>query len=168
LPLEYVASTYCTVTESPFAAAGPVPVIKSAHWSSVGGVPEGTVTVGWVPVVPAGERSSAGMGAMEPQPPDVDEDAEAFVLDVDDALDGFDGEELQAARPNAPATPMRAARDQGRRVRDMARDGSRSTLSFRGTLARTKRDGAQFSETPQRQHRDLRRQHRGPSTNPSQ
>ena len=134
LPLEYVARTYCTVTLSPLAAAGPVPVIKSAHWSSVGGAPEGTVTVGWVPVVPAGERSSAGMGATAPQPPAGDVDVAMFVLDVDDALDWFDGEELQAAKPKAPATPMRAARDQGRRVRDMARDGSRSTPPFRGAL----------------------------------
>jgi len=93
----------------------------------VGGAPEGTVTVGWVPVVPAGERSSAGMGATAPQPPAGDVDVAMFVLDVDDALDWFDGEELQAAKPKAPATPMRAARDQGRRVRDMARDGSGST-----------------------------------------
>jgi hypothetical protein len=62
------------------------------------------------------------MGAMSPQPADCDADADAeeFVLDVDVALDGFDGDELQAARPKAPATPMRAARDQGRSVRDMA------------------------------------------------
>ena len=98
------------------------------------------MTVGWVPVVPAGERSWAGMGAMVPQPVaddvdgDEDDDVEAFVLDVDDALDGFEGEELQAAKPRAPATPMRAARDQGRRVRDMARDGSRSALPFRGAF----------------------------------
>jgi hypothetical protein len=66
--------------------------------------------------------------------PDGDAGVEAFVLDVDDALDGFDGEVLQAAKPNAAATPMRAARDQGRRVRDMARDGSRSTWSFQGAF----------------------------------
>jgi hypothetical protein len=141
LPLEYVASTYCTVRLSPFAAAGPVPVIKSALWSSVGGEPEGTVTGGSVPVVPAGERSSAGMGAMAPaslpdgdEDEDVDVDVGAFVLDVVDSLAWFDGEELQAAKPRAPATPIRAARDQGRMVRDMARDGSRSTLPSRGIL----------------------------------
>jgi hypothetical protein len=75
------------------------------------------------------------MGAMAlASPPEGDVDVEACVLDVDVALDGFDGEELQAAKPKAPATPMRAARDQGRRVRGMARDGSRSTLAFRCAL----------------------------------
>jgi hypothetical protein len=74
------------------------------------------------------------MGAMASVPPPDDVDAGAFVLDVDDALDGLDGEELQAARPKAPVTPMRAARDQGRRMRDMARDGSRSTLPVQGAL----------------------------------
>jgi hypothetical protein len=73
------------------------------------------------------------MGAMAPRPPAAD--VELCVLDVDDALVWFDGEELQAAKPKAPATPMRAARDQGRRVRDMARDGSRSTPPFRGALS---------------------------------
>src|SRR5580700_3793798 len=58
LPEEYVASTYCTVTESPLAAAFPVPVIRSELSSAVGGVPDGTVTVGAVPAVPAGERSA--------------------------------------------------------------------------------------------------------------
>jgi hypothetical protein len=80
------------------------------------------------------------MGAIEPQPAGVE--VEAAVLDVEDALDGCDGEELQAAKPKAPATPMRAARDQGRRVRDMAGDGSRSTLLLPGALRSTKRDSA--------------------------
>jgi hypothetical protein len=71
---------------------------------------------------------------MSPQPAADDVEAEAFVVDVDDALDGFDGDELQAAKENAPATPMRAARGQERRVRDMARDGSRSALPFRGAF----------------------------------
>jgi hypothetical protein len=74
------------------------------------------------------------MGAMALAPPDGDVDVEAFVVVVDVAPDWFDGEELQAAKPRAPATPMRAASDQGRRVRAMARDGSRSTLVSRGTL----------------------------------
>jgi hypothetical protein len=48
------------------------------------------VTVGSVPVVPAGERSSAGIGAMAlaslPEE-EVDVEVEAFGLDVDDSLD---------------------------------------------------------------------------------
>jgi hypothetical protein len=47
------------------------------------------VTVGSVPVVPAGDRSSAGIGAMALASPlggDVDVD-DVFVLDVEDSLD---------------------------------------------------------------------------------
>ena len=62
LPAEYVANTYCTVTLSPGTAAAPVPVMRSALWSEVGGVLDGTVTFGAWPVVPAGDRSAAGMG----------------------------------------------------------------------------------------------------------
>ena len=63
LPEEYVASTYWTVTESPALAAGPLPWMRSADSRPVGGAPAGTVTVGAVPAVPAGDRSAAGMGA---------------------------------------------------------------------------------------------------------
>jgi hypothetical protein len=46
------------------------------------------VTVGSVPVVPAGDRSSAGIGAMALASPLGDDvDVEAFVLDVEDSLD---------------------------------------------------------------------------------
>jgi hypothetical protein len=61
-----VAKTYCTVTESPALAAGPVPVIRSAVSSVVGGLPDGTVTVGAFPAVPAGDRSAVGMVAAGP------------------------------------------------------------------------------------------------------
>ena len=64
LPDEYVASTYCTVTLSPGAAAAPVPAMRSALWSEVGGVPDGTVTLGAWPAVPAGDWSAAGIGRM--------------------------------------------------------------------------------------------------------
>lgn len=59
-PLEYVASTYCTWTLSPFFAAGPVPAMRSELSRLVGGVPLGTTTVGWVPAVPAGDGSETG------------------------------------------------------------------------------------------------------------
>jgi hypothetical protein len=76
--------------------------------------------------VPAGDRSWVGMGAMA-LPPVEEVDVDVFVPDVDEVEFAFDGEELQAARPKAPAAPMRAARDHGRRkVRAIGRDGSRS------------------------------------------
>jgi hypothetical protein len=75
----------------------------------VGGGLDGTVTVGGVPAVPAGERSAAGITAIAfrglpggavtvvdgptPVPPEVVVVAEPDV----------DGEELQAASPKAPA-----------------------------------------------------------------
>jgi hypothetical protein len=63
---EYVAKTYWTVTLSPAAAAGPVPTIRSELSKWVGGAPEGTVTEGSFPGVPAGDRSDAGMGGRAP------------------------------------------------------------------------------------------------------
>src|SRR5947209_20358037 len=57
LPELYVASTYCTVTESPALAGGPDPAIRSAVSRVPGGGPDGTVTVGADPAVPAGDRS---------------------------------------------------------------------------------------------------------------
>ena len=44
------------------APSHPMPVMRSALSSAVGGVPLGTTTVGACPNVPAGERSAAGMG----------------------------------------------------------------------------------------------------------
>src|SRR5579871_3030928 len=110
--------------------------MRSAVSRWVGGVPEGTVTVGADPAVPAGERSAAGIdpiafkglpgGAVTvvdgppPEPPEV-----VVVFE-----DEFDGEELQAASPRAPArtrtvtsAPERCER------RDMAQEGSRSSRS---------------------------------------
>jgi hypothetical protein len=117
---EYVASTYCTVTVSPALALGPVPTMRSELSSLVGGDPGGTVTVGSVPNLPAGDRSWAGMvpavvagvvvalGAL-------------VVVDVDDELP-------QAARPRAEAD--RTTSDQVR-MRDI------EWVSFRGGVAMT-------------------------------
>jgi len=69
LPLEYVARTYCTVTVSPVTAFSPLPTMRSALSRRVGGGPGGTVTVGAVPAVPAGERSAGGMGPMATRAP---------------------------------------------------------------------------------------------------
>jgi hypothetical protein len=55
-----VASTYCTVTVSPGLAVAPVPTMRLALSNRVGGAPAGTVMVGGVPVVPAGDRSWTG------------------------------------------------------------------------------------------------------------
>jgi hypothetical protein len=107
-----------------------LPTMRSALSSLVGGAPGGTVTVGAVPNVPAGDRSAAGMGpiASSAPPPGavvgVERPLPLWVVDV--ALEGFDGEELQADRPNAPAVASAAATNQGRDVRgSMARDGTR-------------------------------------------
>ena len=117
-------------------AAAPDPVMRSALSSWVGGVPDGTVTVGADPAVPAGERSAAGIepiafkglpaGAVTvvdgpaPEPLEV-----VVVLEAE-----FDGEELQAARPRAPARimPVTSAPDRWER-RGMAQEGSRSSGS---------------------------------------
>ena len=48
----------------PARPPGRCPMMRSALWRQVGGVPVGTVTVGACPAVPAGDRSAAGMGAM--------------------------------------------------------------------------------------------------------
>jgi hypothetical protein len=107
--------------------------MRSALSSVVGGVPDGTVTVGAVPAVPAGERSAAGIAAMAlsglpggavtvvegplPEPPAV-----VVVFDAE-----FDGEELQAASPRAPARTMAvtSAPERRERVGRMASKGSR-------------------------------------------
>jgi hypothetical protein len=116
--------------------------MRSALSSVVGGVPDGTVTVGAVPAVPAGERSAAGMepiafnglpgGAVTvvegpaPVPPEV-----VVVLEAE-----FDGEELQAASPRAPARTRALTGAAERRVREgrgMAPDRSRSPQGDRVT-----------------------------------
>ena len=56
--------SYWTFTVSPAVAVAPVPTMRSQAWSCDGGLPEGTLTVGRVPKVPAGERSAAGTGAI--------------------------------------------------------------------------------------------------------
>jgi hypothetical protein len=56
--------SYWTLTVSPAAAVAPVPAMRSHASSGDGGLPEGTVTVGRVPKVPAGERSAAGIAVM--------------------------------------------------------------------------------------------------------
>jgi hypothetical protein len=119
LPLEYVASTYWTVTLSPGTASVPVPPMRSALSNDFGGAPAGTVTVGALPAVPAGERSPDGIGAMATDLPppgavvDAGSDAaepDVFeTFDVFDAPDGVEGEELHAARPSAPAAPIKSA-----------------------------------------------------------
>src|SRR5271157_1455346 len=113
--------------------------MRSALCNDVGGVPEGTLRVGAVPAVPAGERSPVGIVAMVPFPGvavEVPPEATVVVVvegplpvlcDVPAAPDEFNGDELQAARPSAPAAPMTTASIQERSGgRDMARDGSRS------------------------------------------
>ncbi len=123
LPDEYVASTYWTVTLSPGSARDPVPGMRSALSSDVGGVPEGTVTVGAFPAVPAGERSAAGMGktATRAPPPAAEVDVADWPLlpVVDDVVADpadVEGEELHAARPSAPAAPRASASVQKRGV----------------------------------------------------
>src|SRR5580692_11757486 len=120
---------------SPGTAVAPVPTMRSALSSEVGAVPAGTVTVGGVPAAPAGERSAAGIGAMAmraPPPGAVVEVADgplprACVVVVLVAPVEDDGDELQAARTNAPATTNVAATAQARECRwSMSRDGSRS------------------------------------------
>src|SRR5579885_1596923 len=51
LPVEYETPTYCTETFLPATASAPVPTIRSCFWSVVGGGPDGTVTVGFVPLL---------------------------------------------------------------------------------------------------------------------
>ncbi len=101
------------------------------------------MTVGAVPAVPAGDWSALGIGPMArsgPPPASVVEVAVAEgplpVLDEVLATACFplgDGEELQAARPNAPAAARRHTRAHGREWRlCMGRDGSRSARAHRG------------------------------------
>src|ERR1700733_2155717 len=107
--------------------------MRSALSSPVGGVPLGTVTVGAWPAVPAGDRSAAGMVPMAVLCP------AALVVVVGEtfaALDELEGDELQAARPSAPAA-ARATRASARRRRvrrGMGRDGSRWSPGCRGTV----------------------------------
>ena len=103
--------------------------------------------VGVVPVVPAGERSAAGIGSIEPLEAVVGVPPAVVVVVVADGplpvlyevlatfedADVFDGDELQAARPTAPAAPSTRARVQGRWGSDMGRDGSRSLWARRCT-----------------------------------
>jgi hypothetical protein len=56
--------SYWTFTVSPAVAVAPVPTTRSQASSCDGGLPEGTLTVGRVPKVPAGERSAEGIGAI--------------------------------------------------------------------------------------------------------
>src|SRR5258708_39964153 len=109
--------------------------MRSALSSAVGGEPVGTVTVGAFPAVPAADWSPAGMGPIAAAVPAVGAvvdvaDEPMPELDVDEVVadpEVFDGEELQAARPSAPAAPITSARAQVRGVgEDMRRDGSRS------------------------------------------
>ena len=113
--------------------------MRSALWSDVGGVPDGTVTVGAFPAVPAGDRSAAGIGRMASS--GLSPGTVVVVLVPEVALPiplpeatvpvalpaGCDGEELQAARPSALAAPIRSATVRASGVREnMRRDGSRS------------------------------------------
>jgi hypothetical protein len=94
-------------------------------------VPLGTVTVGGVPELPAGDRSAAAIGPMATGAPPVgDAVGEAgLVVEVEVVpAEELEGVELQAARPNAPATPSVASRRAERAVgrgRGIGRDGSR-------------------------------------------
>jgi len=106
--------------------------MRSALSSWVGGRPDGTVTVGAVPAVPAGERSAAGIEAMAPDglpAGAVVVEAPAPVLpDVVVVFEAEpDGEELQAASPREPARTraVTSAPERWER-RGMARNGSRS------------------------------------------
>jgi hypothetical protein len=71
----------------------------------VGGVPVGTVTVGAVPAVPAGERSAAGIApiAFKGLPGGAVTVVDGPTPVVVVAEPDVDGEELQAASPRAPA-----------------------------------------------------------------
>jgi hypothetical protein len=119
--------------------------MRSALSSVVGGVPDGTVGVGAVPAVPAGERSAAGIApiAFKGLPGGavtaVDGPAPlpAAVVVVFEAE--FDGEELQAASPRAPPTTRALTSAPERREREgrgMAPDGSRSPLRDRCRTAK--------------------------------
>src|SRR5277367_3507858 len=100
--------------------------MRSALWSEVGGALDGTVTLGAWPAVPAGDWSAAGMGTMASSglcPGTVVAELglallAAFVLVVAPEPDGLDDEELQAARPSAPAAAIASARVQKRGVRE--------------------------------------------------
>ena len=110
--VEYVASTYWTVTLSPALAAGPVPVIRSALSSRLGGELVGTVTVGCLPAVPAAERSATGMEAMAAAPvvgvaaeeeAVVEEEEEVVVVELGGlVVVELEDELLHPARPSAP------------------------------------------------------------------
>ena len=116
--------------------------MRSALCRPEGGVPAGTVTVGACPAVPAGERSAVGMGLMATVAPSL----LVVVVVASGPLPVFDevlatleeledGEELQAARPSAPAA-LSATRASTRRRgvrRGMGRDGSRWSPARRGT-----------------------------------
>src|ERR1700733_13293323 len=128
-PVEYVASTYWTLRWSPVAANVPLPTIRSALSSWVGGVPTGTVTEGETPEMPGADRSASGMGRMPMRalPPGavVTDPLLAWcVVVVEPAPVEVVGEELQAASPKAPAAPR--ATTSARTGRSMGRDGSRS------------------------------------------
>jgi hypothetical protein len=120
LPDEYVPSTYWTVTESPATAFGPLPTMRSVHSNSVGGVPEGTITVGAVPDVPTGDWSCFGICGVvvEPVSHAVKEDPVVVVVvaEVPDELP-------HAERPRAPTT-MAQAKEDDDRVRRMEMKGS--------------------------------------------
>ncbi len=146
-PVEYVASTYWTLRWSPVTANGPLPTIRSALSSSVGGGPTGTVTEGEIPETPGADRSASGMGRMpmRASPPGAvaaDPGLAWCVVVVEPAPVEAVGEELQAASAEAPAATR--ATTSAREWRGMGRDGSRSLRPW----SRSVGDGARRSAAP--------------------
>ena len=125
-----MASTYCTVAWCPMVALAPVPLMRSALSSWVGGGPLGTVTVGAVPAVPAGERSMEGMVPTATSAPP----AMCVVLVEPEEPDALGAPpEPQEARPSVPPRPIRAARGQVRRGGAMTHDAIGSPRRADGT-----------------------------------
>jgi hypothetical protein len=141
-----VASTYCTVIVSPALAAGPVPVIKSVLSSWAGGGPEGTLTVGSVPNVPAGERSATGMVAIVVAPDDVVA-VDAPVVVVDELA-----EELpHPASPRVAAVSTTSDQVRKRGIGEVLSGDSGMTVARDGALLRVSAGADGSRRTARRQ-----------------
>src|SRR6202034_3563286 len=125
-------NTYSTVTFAPTVATAPVPVSRLALSSCVGGAPGGTMRVGAVPALPAGERSWVGIGAIVEAPvlaggcvPAV----VAVVAFVEGVVEAPEEELPQAARPTAKAVISTSGQT---RTRDMKVDSSEGSTRAGG------------------------------------
>lgn len=117
--------SYWTVTVWPAFAVAPVPTMRFQA-SSCGGGPDGTVTLGRVPKVPAGERSAAGIGVIPATAVPVGLAADVVGIeggsarvDVVVAVVGLD-EQAAVARARAALTPTRMNRRFDGQCRGMA------------------------------------------------